>query len=113
VNSPPSLPTHNCFDNLSIQESNETIKTIDKVVHNSEPLPSPTPTSLLCPNFYPKWERKLSSKFIIAATEGKVNSLKLKVELETTDTAEIKSANALVDCGATGEFIDHHYAKSF
>jgi hypothetical protein len=38
--------------------------------------------------------------------EGKTNSLQLKVELETMDTAEIKSANALVDCGATGEFID-------
>jgi hypothetical protein len=36
----------------------------------------------------------------------KTNSLKLKVELETTDTAEVKSANALADCGATGEFID-------
>jgi hypothetical protein len=28
------------------------------------------------------------------------------------DTAEIKSANALVDCGATREFTDRHYAKS-
>ena len=45
-------------------------------------------------------------KFIIAAMEEKTNSLKLKMELETTDTAELKSTNALVDCGATGEFID-------
>ena len=28
------------------------------------------------------------------------------------DTAEKKSVLALVDCGATGEFIDRHYAKS-
>jgi hypothetical protein len=106
------LPTHNCFDVLSIQDSNETLEIVDKVMQNSEPLLFPTLTSLLCPNFCLKWERKLPSKFIIAATEGKANSLKLKVELETMDTAEIKSANALVDCGATGEFIDHHYAKS-
>jgi hypothetical protein len=111
VNSLPSLPTHNCFDVLSIQDSNETIETIDKVMQDSELFPSPTLTSLLCPNFYPKWERKLPSKFIIAATEGKANSLKLKVELKTTDTAKIKSANALVDCGATGEFINHYYAS--
>jgi len=39
-------------------------------------------------------------------------SLKLKVELETTDTGEVKSVNSFVDSGATGEFIDHHYAKS-
>ena len=34
------------------------------------------------------------------------------MELETTDTAEVKSTNALVDYGATREFIDQHYAKS-
>jgi hypothetical protein len=39
-------------------------------------------------------------------------SLRLKVEIETTDTAEKKSISALVDCGATEDFIDRHYAKS-
>src|ERR1700678_813042 len=112
MNSPPSLPTYNRFDVLSIQESNETVETIDKVVQNSESFPSFTPTSPLRPDSRPKWERKLPSKFIVAATEGTANSLKLKVELETTDTAEIKSTNALVDSGATGEFINRHYAKS-
>jgi hypothetical protein len=38
--------------------------------------------------------------------------LKLKVEIETTDTAEKKSISAFVDCGATAEFVDRHYAKS-
>ena len=44
--------------------------------------------------------------------EGAPNSLKLKVEIETTDTAEKKSITALVDSRATGEFIDRQYAKS-
>jgi len=39
-------------------------------------------------------------------------SLKLKVELETTDTGEVKSINSFMDSGATGEFINCHYAKS-
>src|ERR1700678_4128207 len=104
MNSPPLLPTYNRFDVLSIQESNETVETIDKVVQNSESLPSPTPTSPLRPNSRPKWERKLLSKFIVAATEGTANSLKLKVELETTDTAEIKSTNALVDSVTTSNY---------
>jgi len=39
-------------------------------------------------------------------------SLKLKVELETTDTGEVKSVSSFVDSGATREFIDLHYAKS-
>ena len=60
----------------------------------------------------PKWEKSLPQKFVIAATEENPTSLKLKVEIETMDTAEKKSISALVDCGATGEFIDRHYAKS-
>ena len=39
-------------------------------------------------------------------------SLKLKVEIETTDTAERKSVTALLDSGSTGECIDRDYAKS-
>ena len=39
-------------------------------------------------------------------------SLKLKVELETTDMGEVKSVSSFVDSRATGEFIDRHYAKS-
>jgi hypothetical protein len=55
----------------------------------------------------------LPKKFVIAATEENPTSLKLKVKIETTDTAEKKSISALVNCKATGEFIDRHYAKSF
>jgi hypothetical protein len=44
--------------------------------------------------------------------EGNPTSLKLKVEIETTDTAERSSVTALVDSRATGEFIDRHYVKS-
>ena len=59
-----------------------------------------------------KWEKILPEKFIIATTEVTPDSLKLKVEIETTDTAEKRSITALVDSGATGEFIDRQYAKS-
>ena len=61
---------------------------------------------------HPKWEKLLFQKFIIAAMEEKPTSLKLKVKIETMDTAEKKSITSLVDCRATGEFIDRHYAKS-
>src|SRR5277367_2155090 len=115
VNSMPSLPTYNRFDVLAIEESNETIETVETAVQNLQSLPSTIPLFPLFPLFpapRPKWERLLPSKFVIAAMDGSSTSLKLKVELETTDTAEVKSVNVLVDCGATGEFIDRHYAKS-
>jgi len=59
-----------------------------------------------------KWERRLPSKLVIASAEDGSTSFKLKVELETTDTGEVKSVNSFMDSGATGEFIDRHYAKS-
>src|SRR5271155_3986804 len=107
----PSLSTYNHFDVLAIQ-SNETIETVETAVQIPEPLPPSIP---LLPQYLasrPKWEKPLPSKFIMAAMEGNPTSLKLKIELEPTDTVEVKSANALVDCGATGEFTDRHYAKS-
>src|SRR5271155_6177601 len=107
----PSLSTYNRFDVLAIQ-SNETIETVETAMQIPESLPIPIPPFPQYPASRPKWEKTLLSKFIIAATEGNPTSLKLKIELETTNTAEVKSANALVDCGATGEFIDRHYAKS-
>ena len=47
----------------------------------------------------------------MSAEDGST-SLKLKVELETTDTGEVKSVSSFVDSRATRELIDCHYAKS-
>jgi len=63
-------------------------------------------------NRRPKWEQRLPSKLVIASAEDGSTSLKLKVELETTDTGEVKSVNSFMDSGATGEFINRHCAKS-
>src|SRR5271168_4026969 len=112
VNSTPSLPAYNRFNVLDIHESNETIETVETAVQNFESLPTTFPHFPQYPAPRPKWERPLASKFVIAAMEESSTSLKLKVELETMDTAEVKSVNVLVDCGATGEFINRHYAKS-
>jgi len=46
-------------------------------------------------NRCPKWERQLPSKLVIASAEDGSTSLKLKVELETTDTGEVKSINVM------------------
>jgi len=45
---------------------------------------------------------------VVASTPSD-NSLHLKVEIVTTDTQEVKSVNALVDCRATGPFMDRDY----
>ena len=78
------------------------------------PAPNPKPTSIpeiprICK---PKWQKTLPKTLTIASTEGISTSLKLKVEIETTDTAKKKSITALLDSGSTGECIDRDYTKS-
>ena len=112
MNSTPLLSSYNRFDIFPTEQIND-IETKTQDVQNPD-LPS---TSIPRINSYArthcsKWEKLLPKRFIIAAAEGSPTLLKLKVEIETTDTAEKKSVSALVDCGATGEFINRHCAKS-
>jgi len=39
-------------------------------------------------------------------------SLVLPVEISTTDTSELYSIKTLLDCRATGNFIDHNFVYS-
>ena len=48
-------------------------------------VPVPAPSSRM---WKPKWEKALPKSYIVVATEEKPTSLKLKVEIETMDTAE-------------------------
>src|SRR5215471_2214135 len=57
-----------------------------------------------------KWERTLPKEFHLASTSGN-RSLQLEVQLQTTDTREEKSTTALLDCGATGLFINEEYVE--
>ena len=88
----PSLSTCNHFEVLlNIHDS----KTTSLDVQKSEDIPVPVlnsdlmSTSVLTPRVQKlKWEKTLPKKLIAANIEGISTSLKLKVEIETTDTAE-------------------------
>jgi predicted aspartyl protease len=71
---------------------------------NSEPPIRPTRR--------PRWERRLPEKLEIDAAEPGSNSLYLRIEIESTETQRKQGIRALVDCGATGLFIDREYVKS-
>src|SRR5215216_547458 len=58
----------------------------------------------------PKWERQLPKRYVLATTPGP-KSLNLKVELQTTDTGDVLTTDALLDSGATGMFIDTEYVR--
>src|SRR5262245_21341008 len=58
----------------------------------------------------PKWEKRLPREYKLAASPTN-RSLRLPVQLQTTDTQLVKATQALLDCGATGLFISKDYAK--
>ena len=102
----PSLSTCNHFKILSNIHDSKTnfldVQNLEKIC--TPPLVSSSTLTTLKKQ-KARWEKALSESYTILAT-GESNSLKLKVELKTTDTAERKSINSLVDSGVTGEFID-------
>ena len=111
VNSTPLLSYHNHFSVLPTCSVNETAEpSIDVQNPISENLI--IVLMEITRNRCSKWEWQLPSRLVIASAEDSSTSLKLKVELETTDIGEVKSVNSFIDSGATGEFINRHYAKS-
>ena len=58
----------------------------------------------------PNWEKRLPKEYKLAASPTN-RSLRLPVQLQTTDTQLVKATQALLDCGATGLFISKDYAK--
>src|SRR5262249_15588205 len=58
----------------------------------------------------PRWEKRLPRAYTIATTPGS-RSLRLKVQVQTTDTGTVHGANGLVDCRVQGLFMDIGYAE--
>jgi hypothetical protein len=57
------------------------------------------------------WECRLPKRLVIATTPSD-NSLNIDVEIEMTDTMMKRNTNVLVDCGATGLFVNAEYVCS-
>ena len=108
----PSLLQNNCFSVLSTYSNNEIVETTKDVQETKTPSDFVSDPAEKTQSRRPKWERHLPPKFVMASAEESPTSLTLKVKIETTDTAEIKSLTSLVDSGATGEFIDQDYVRN-
>ena len=112
VKSTPSLSTCNRFEILAnICDFKTNLLDVQNLKETFTPPSVPVSAPMTLKVRKPKWERALPERYTISVT-GESSSLKLKVELKTTDTSERKSVNSLVDSGATGEFINRDYAKS-
>jgi len=96
----PQLPV-NKFTVLTIEDPN----TIDSELIDTPP-PSPPVPALLCK---PKWEKRLPKLLAISTLDAQGTSLLLPVKIGTMETSELHSIKALLDCGATGSFIDRDF----
>jgi len=100
--STPRSPV-NKFTVLTIEDPN----TIDSELVDAQPL-NPLATVLL---HKPKWEKRLPKLFSISALDARGTFLLLPVEIGTTDTSELHSIKALLDCRATRSFIDRDFVR--
>jgi Retroviral aspartyl protease len=133
------LSTKNRFAVLSIDEMTELdlISSTDSMWNNVKAIPQPPPpvqalalsnigstfatmrtsspsisVSLRNSHFHrrPNWEKRLPDRFVVASAISD-NSLELSIALQTTDTGEVFSTAALLDCGATDKFIHSNFVK--
>ena len=102
----PSLPVYKRFailENTAVSESIEMRSTPELQTET-------TPTNKIRRRSPPRWERRLPKQYTLAATPNP-RSLSIKVELQTTDTAEVRASAALIDSGATGKFLDKRWVE--
>jgi len=88
---------------LTIEDPN----TIDSELIDTPPL-TPLVLALLC---RPKWEKRLPKLLSVSALDTR-GTLLLPVEIGTTDTSELHSIKALLDCGATRSLINRDFVCS-
>src|ERR1700733_1281847 len=101
VKSAPPLPTSNRYQALSVDSTtnNESETCLIRAAQPSTPKIRKK-----------KWERRLPAKYIIAADSAR--SLLVDVEIEATESALRRLLKALIDCGATGLFIETDYVRT-
>src|SRR3981189_2064619 len=107
VNSTPPLSSHNRYTCLVVDQCEDATSVSDCVKVVPQPSFPPLKTARIR---LANWERRLPKRFIIATTPSD-NSLNIDVEIEMMDTVMKRNTSALVDCGATGLFIDTEYVR--
>jgi hypothetical protein len=110
VNCMPLLSISNRYALLDVDlvEENSTLSSepTDKATIAADIQSTPlAPSHPVYPPHLKRWEWRLPCQYVVASTPLE-NSLHLKVEIVTTDTQQLISFMALLDCGATGLFVD-------
>jgi len=74
-----------------------------------EPDTPALPPTEPCKPCQPKWEKRIKHKLVICSLKLDAKCIMLPIHLKTMDTMEETSTEAMVDTGATGDFIDQDF----
>jgi len=102
VSRAPLLLSNNRFSVLEITELK-----VDE--DTQEPDTPALPLTEPCKPRRPKWEKRIKRKLVIRSVELDAKCIMFLIHLKTTDTMEETSTEAMVDTGATGDFIDQDF----
>ena len=103
------LSSKNHFSVLAVDEALEPLPTSSALPIPSTPSPlGPAPKMM---TRRPRWEKRMTRKLIIRSLEEGPNCLMIPTHLKTTDTMEEAATEAMVDTGATGDFIDRDFVE--
>jgi hypothetical protein len=114
VNHMPLLSSGNQYALLEVDSVEDDPEASPDPTNETTTAPDVQPTHTTIPSSpihlpcLPHWEWRLPRKYVVASTPSE-NSLHLKVEIVTTDTQQLISSFALLDCRATGLFMDRGF----
>jgi hypothetical protein len=109
VRSMPPLRSHNWYSTLSVDTLDNTdASDCDTDVRKPPTTPATPHDSPLAPRA--RWEKHLPSKYIVASIPS-TNSLEVEVQIQSTDIGTPISLSVLLDCRATGIFMDTEWAR--
>jgi len=103
VSRAPLLLNSNRFSVLKVTEPE-----VDEDAQESSEPPTLLPAEPRKPR-WPKWEKWIKCKLVIRSLEMNAKCIMIPTHLKTTDTMEETSTEAMVDTGATGDFIDQDF----
>jgi len=103
VSRAPPLLNSNRFSVLEVTE----LEVDEDTQESSEP-PTLPPAEPRKPR-RPKWEKRIKRKLVIRSLEMDAKCIMIPTHLKTTDTMEETSIEAMVNTGATGDFIDQDF----
>jgi hypothetical protein len=109
VRSTPPLRSHNQYSTLSV----DTLDNTDAPDCDTDMQKPPTvPAMPRDPPLAPRtrWEKHLPSKYIVTSIPS-TNSLEVEVQIQGTNIGTPVSLSALLDCGATGIFMDTEWVR--